>query len=107
MGQRPPFETFTNPTCRGSFALGNACGRCERCEWERAQMFAASEPTPMGMVLGLTTAERQLLLTTSSWLTSLLMGQVSVGQSQGGLLPSDGAGILRTQIEAVRRESGS
>lgn len=27
---------FTKPTCRGSYALGTACGNCERCEWERA-----------------------------------------------------------------------
>lgn len=65
------------------------------------------EPPPMGMVLvspGMTTAERQLLLTTSSWLASLLMGHLSVGKFQGGLTSSDGAGILRTHIEAVRRE---
>lgn len=28
--------TFTRATCRGSFALGTACGHCERCDWERA-----------------------------------------------------------------------
>jgi hypothetical protein len=34
---RPPFETFKNPTCRGSYVLGTACGHCEKCAWERSQ----------------------------------------------------------------------
>jgi len=26
---------FKHATCRGSYALGTACGNCERCTWER------------------------------------------------------------------------
>lgn len=33
----PPWETFKNPTCRGCYALGTACGHCEKCEWEQQQ----------------------------------------------------------------------
>jgi len=35
---RPPFETFTGPTCKGCLALGNACGFCEKCVWEKAEL---------------------------------------------------------------------
>ena len=34
---RPPYETFKEPTCKGSYALGTDCGWCEKCTWERAQ----------------------------------------------------------------------
>lgn len=32
---------YKNPTCRGSYALGSACGKCERCADERAKMEAS------------------------------------------------------------------
>lgn len=43
--ESPPFETFTNPWCKGSLALGSACGTCEKCEWEREQIRRAEEPS--------------------------------------------------------------
>lgn len=29
---------YSRPTCRGSYALGTACGRCEKCEAERPKL---------------------------------------------------------------------
>lgn len=30
-------EPFKEPTCKGSYALGTACGHCERCEREACE----------------------------------------------------------------------
>lgn len=32
---------FKGATCRGSYALGTACGRCERCKQEVAARYPA------------------------------------------------------------------
>lgn len=42
---RPPFETFTKPICKGSLALGTGCGNCESCTWEAAQPHIIPVPT--------------------------------------------------------------
>jgi co-chaperonin GroES (HSP10) len=35
---QPPWERFKSATCRGCYALGTACGTCEKCAWERENM---------------------------------------------------------------------
>lgn len=39
----PSLPAFKRPTCRGCYALGTACGNCERCERERAGMAALGQ----------------------------------------------------------------
>ena len=36
--ERPPFETFKKPTCKGCYALNSACGHCEKCAWEQSRL---------------------------------------------------------------------
>jgi len=39
---------WKNATCRGSYALGTACGKCEACDYERAHGHAwKGEPVPV------------------------------------------------------------
>jgi hypothetical protein len=50
--KKPPFETFKGATCKGCYTLGTACGKCEKCEWERAQVgfsppVVKSRPAPV------------------------------------------------------------
>ncbi len=40
--ENPPWDTFKRPTCKGSHALGNNCGHCEKCDWERNRLLTAS-----------------------------------------------------------------
>lgn len=33
---RPPFDTFKGAICRGCYRFNTACGKCEKCAWERS-----------------------------------------------------------------------
>jgi hypothetical protein len=37
----PRASNYHKPTCRGCYALGTACGSCERCIDERSRMSMA------------------------------------------------------------------
>ena len=39
-------DKFENPVCRGAFALGTACGKCERCKKYLTQLTTSREAIP-------------------------------------------------------------
>lgn len=47
--KNPPWETFVGPTCRGSYALGTACGICDKCKWEREQLKIRDDDVVYGI----------------------------------------------------------
>ena len=42
-GPTEEMQKFKGVTCRGCYALGTACGKCERCAWERKKMADTRE----------------------------------------------------------------
>lgn len=39
----PPTPKFTEPVCRGSIQLGNACKKCQRCRLQMGQLEVAPD----------------------------------------------------------------
>ena len=97
MSQRP---NFSGAVCKGSYALGSACGKCERCTWERT-----NHPERVGWDVAAkqdarSAKHREAL---SKILTSLECTAVWL---EGGCNPAHAAEELRLNIKAVEKLRG-
>jgi hypothetical protein len=63
---------YKRAVCRGSYALGTACGRCERCEEERARLRGGEGA---GGDVGLSPVERSRVLGDTSGIKPIQPGE--------------------------------
>jgi hypothetical protein len=94
MNDRP---TFAAAVCKGSYALGSACGNCERCAWERTNHPERVEAGIAFKYGARATKQREAL---TRILTSL---ECTAAWLEGGCNPAHAAEELRLNIEAVKK----
>jgi hypothetical protein len=96
----PARPEFKGAICKGSYALGSACGKCERCAWERAE-----HPDRMEAYLAARQQDAQSKLRHSlkRVLTSL---ECTAAWLEGGCNPLHAAEELRLNIANIEKLRG-
>jgi len=88
---------FKGAVCKGSYALGSACGNCERCVWER-------ENHPERVSAGLTARQEALTASRRSALDKILTSlECTAVWLEGGCSPIHAAEELRLNIANVKK----
>jgi hypothetical protein len=94
MATRPEFK---GAVCKGSYALGSACGNCERCVWER-------ENHPERVSAGLTARQEALTASRRAALDKILTSlECTAVWLEGGCNPIHAAEELRLNIAAAKK----
>jgi hypothetical protein len=88
---------FSGLVCKGSYALGPACGNCERCVWER-------ENHPDRVTAGITAKQDAQAKVRSGALDKILTSlECTAVWLEGGCSPIHAAEELRLNIAAVKK----